>query len=185
MCSYYKSINVHPSGIAVPKSHLTSITNSACRHCFRSLALASRKAEELEKWFSSAIRDRAGGATGRVFLCKGLYFLFISGESNGSFFKLLLFQVKEQRVKTAPSQFPFIPLLSGRSRMLLLRMACKKNHTLYTEVAELPAETSEEQEEMIFFLPLLSVLTLTFSHQKLQSTSNIVTPLQREEEAKN
>lgn len=52
MYSYYKSTNACPSGIAVPKSRLTSKTNSASRHHFHSLALASRRARKVVQFCS-------------------------------------------------------------------------------------------------------------------------------------
>lgn len=62
-------------------------------------------------------KDRAGGAIGRMFLYMGLYFLFICRLRNAVFFKLFLFQIKEQGLKAAtpaPIQLCFIPLLSEK-----------------------------------------------------------------------
>lgn len=92
-------------------------------------------------------KDRAGGAIGRMFLYMGLYFLFICRLRNAVFFKLFLFQIKEQGLKAAtpaPIQLCFIPLLSEKkvTRYVSTQNALKKTIPC-TEVAELPAEISQ------------------------------------------
>lgn len=128
-------------------------------------SLKNRKGREVAQF----CKDRARGAMGRVFLYMGLYFLFICRLRNAVFFKLFLFQIKEQRLKAAipaPIQFCFIPLLSEKSDQVCFYSKCLQKTIPCTEVAELPSEISQWQEELIFPYTSLVFPTLIFPSPK-------------------
>jgi len=111
-----------------------------------------------------------------VFLYIGLYFHFICGQSNAAFFKLFLFQVKEQRVKAAtqaPIQFCCIPLLSGKTDQVCSYPEWPAKETL--PCARFKHQKSRKKLSTFYFFCLFP--HSFFPHLKLQTTSNIIMPL--------